>query len=239
MARLALANSAPQIRDRAQVVVHVDRVVLGETCTSERDAPHAHELAGRCELEDGPALPPQTALRLACDAAVVTLVEDHDGNPLSVGRRTRSTPPALRRALRARDRGCRFPGCPETRFVEGHHLVHWAHGGETSLANVLQLCSFHHRLHHEGGYTVEGSPSQRLRFLRPDGTVIEAIRPAGPYDGDLELVNRRHGVAIDQSTIVSRWAGERLELGYVVSCVVGSEGWRAAAAVRAGPHDTS
>src|SRR5262249_2222139 len=83
-------------------------------------------------------------------AGVVPIVQDQQGNPLNVGRKTRSIPSALRRALIARDRSCRFPGCTHTRFLDTHHIQHWAKGGATSLANTLLLCSRHHTLVHEG-----------------------------------------------------------------------------------------
>ena len=116
--------------ERHQIVVHIDAESLADA-----DAP------GRSELEEGPYLATETARRMACDASVVRIVEDEDGMPLSVGRKTRSIPPAIQRALKARDGGCRFPGCTSRHFVEGHHVHHWAHGGETSLQNLVQLCS--------------------------------------------------------------------------------------------------
>ncbi len=143
--------------ERHQIVVHVDHARLRQ---------HA---AGRCELDDGPAIPVETARRLACDSSVVTIVEDDDGEPLDVGRRTRSIPPALRRALNARDRGCRFPGCTHTRFVDGHHIHHWAHGGETKLSNLVSLCRFHHRQVHEGRIAIERLDDGAWRFVRPGG----------------------------------------------------------------------
>jgi hypothetical protein len=85
--------------DRQQIVVHVDAETLK----------HSH--AGRCELEHGPALAAETARRLACDASVIRVLENDKGEPLAVGRRTRTIPPTIRRALKARDQGCRFPGC--------------------------------------------------------------------------------------------------------------------------------
>ena len=120
----------------------------------------------------------ETARRLACDAAIVPMLEA-SGQPLDVGRKTRAIPPALRRALTSRDRGCRFPGCGERRFVDAHHVRHWAHGGETSVGNLVQLCRHHHRLLHEGGYAVEGDPCGELIFRRPDGRRVPAV-PAPP-----------------------------------------------------------
>src|SRR4051794_39907053 len=106
--------------DRCQVVVHVDQAVLTEPVVATADEPH------RCELDDGPALAVDTVRRLACDGTIVGIVEGEDGEPLNVGRKTRSIPLPLKRALRSRDGGCRFPGCDRTRFTEGHHVKHWA-----------------------------------------------------------------------------------------------------------------
>jgi hypothetical protein len=126
---------------------------------------------GRCELKDGHVLAIETARRLACDASLVGLVEDENGEPLNVGRKTRSISPALNRALRSRDGGCRFPGCDRRLFVEGHHVVHWANGGETKLSNLILLCGFHHGLVHEGGFGLEVTDGVFV-FTRPDGSII-------------------------------------------------------------------
>ncbi len=110
--------------DRQQVVVHVD----AETLT------HGH--AGRCELEHGPAIASETARRLACDASVVRILENARGEPLDVGRRTRTIPSGIRRALRPRDQGCHFLGCTFKRYVDGHHVTHWARGGHCSPSHT-------------------------------------------------------------------------------------------------------
>jgi Domain of unknown function (DUF222)/HNH endonuclease len=148
--------------DRYQVLLHVDTATLtggdGE----------------RCEIDHGPPLAAPTARRLACDASLVRVLE-RDGMPLDVGRKTRSIPPALRRALAARDGGCRFPGCTSHRFVDAHHIEHWADGGRTKLDNLVLLCRHHHRLLHEGGYTLTAAADgDRLTFRRPDGRRIVA-----------------------------------------------------------------
>jgi Domain of unknown function (DUF222)/HNH endonuclease len=155
--------------DRYQVVVHADAATLSGA-----------EPGGRCELEDGSPLALQTARRLACDASFVRLVE-RDGQPLRIGRKTRTIPPALRRALNARDRGCRFPGCGSRRFLDGHHIEHWADGGATDLDNLVHLCGHHHRLLHEGGYRITRGPGGALRFHRRDGRAIPDCpgRPRG------------------------------------------------------------
>ncbi|MGH6820789.1 MAG: DUF222 domain-containing protein, partial [Methylocella sp.] len=106
------------------------------------------------ELEDGGNVPAETSRRLACDAGVVHWLDRHGNSPhgaeaLSVGRKTRTVPPAIRRALQRRDGGCRFPGCTCSRFVDAHHIHHWADGGATHINNLVLLCRHHHRLVHE------------------------------------------------------------------------------------------
>jgi hypothetical protein len=150
--------------ERYEVVVHVERDVL----TKDAD--------GRCEIEDGTWIAAETARRLACDCSIVAMLDDPDGNPLNVGRRTRSIPPALRRALRARDEGCRFPGCTRRRFTDGHHIHHWVNGGETKLDNLVSLCRRHHRLVHEGGWGVVRRDDGTLAFTGPKGGIPEWAR---------------------------------------------------------------
>ena len=112
---------------------------------------------GKAHFEDKPWLSPQTARRLSCDASLVTVLEDDAGNVLNVGRRSRIVPAAMRRALMERDGVCRFPGCHESRYVDAHHIKHWAEGGETSLGNLVTLCRFHHRQLHRGCFDIENS----------------------------------------------------------------------------------
>lgn len=185
---------------------------------------------GRCELDEGPSIPLVTARRLGCDSSVVTIVEDDDGEPLDVGRRTRSIPPALRRALKSRDRGCCFPGCTHTRFVDGHHIRHWADGGETRLSNLVSLCRFHHRQVHEGGIVVERLDDGAWRFIRPSGAVLVGCAPghsapitapvAVPFSApvsatadwtDVVAAHRAQGLDIDADTAATRWRGERMD----------------------------
>ena len=201
--------------DSCQVIVHVDAAALG----SPPDAEHAPD--GVCQLDDGALLHPETARRLACDASVVRILE-RDGRPLSVGRRTRSIPPALRRALQSRDRCCRFPGCTQRRFLHAHHVDHWAHGGPTELVNLVHLCRFHHRLVHEGGYKLERAGRRdELRFRRPDGRPLTAVpETRSVQPADLERRNRRRGLRIDADTCASRWTGDRLDLALTVDALV-------------------
>jgi len=211
MAETMLAHG-PAARDggeRYQAVVLVDADVLDS----------AGE--GRCHIEDGPALAAETATRMTCDAAVVAMSLRNGGEPLNVGRSTQAIPPAIRRALRVRDGGCRFPGCTQRRFVDGHHIVHWARGGETSLSNLCLLCRFHHRAVHEGGYGLRRSAGGTLVFTTPTGDVIP---PAPEHDRpvvlDVEAVNRHLGVVITSQTGACLWGGERLDLGLAVDALL-------------------
>ena len=164
--------------ERYQVVVHV----TAETLAAGED--------GRCELECGQCLAPDTARRIACDGSLLRITDDAAGYPLDIGRKTRAVPPAIKRALRSRDGGCCFPGCTHDRFVDAHHIRHWANGGETSLDNLALLCRRHHRLVHEGGFGVERIAGGALRFTRPDGRVI-AEHPRLPDARDTEGFRRQ------------------------------------------------
>jgi hypothetical protein len=156
--------------DAYQILVHVDQSALSEG-------------QGRSDL------PLETVRRLSCDAGVVMIGDGRDGEPLSVGRKHRTASVAIKRALWSRDGGCAFPGCTHTRFVDAHHVRHWSQGGETSLANTMLLCSAHHRLVHEGGYTIRRDEHDRWYFRRPDGRAIPAqgFRPEDTTDDDVDV----------------------------------------------------
>ncbi|MCW5889147.1 MAG: DUF222 domain-containing protein [bacterium] len=169
-------------------------------------------------LDDGTALPPATGERLACDATIVTVTEDSRGNVLDVGRRRRSIPTLLRRALRLRDRGCRFPGCTNRR-VDGHHVVPWSRGGPTSLQNLVSLCRRHHGYVHEYGMRiVTDAAAAGLRFVRPNGTVVSPYdaRPEVAPDPAAVLQARNAGEGIDAMTAYPRWDGTPPDYGTIV-----------------------
>lgn len=184
-----------------EVVVHVDVDVL------------ADDAEGRCELAGGTGLAPETARRLACDARIVVMVEDADGNPLHVGRRRRTPSAALRRALASRDGGCRFPGCEARRFLHAHHVQHWGRDGETEPGNLLTLCSKHHRLVHEGGFTCHAEGANEFVFQTPDGRAVQT-RPATvvPLLGGRDEADARIGLELAADAGRCRWGGENLHL---------------------------
>ncbi len=149
-------ENAGSTADRYQVVVHVqaDSVPSGYGAKSST-----------ARLENGPHVSAETSERIACDCSVTTIEEDPYGETLNIGRRSRTIPPPMRRALIARDGGCRFPGCTSHRFCDGHHVEHWCHGGETRLDNLVLLCRHHHRLVHEGGFDCRKSESGEIYFV--------------------------------------------------------------------------
>jgi 5-methylcytosine-specific restriction endonuclease McrA len=194
--------------ERYQVVVHVDAPVLADA-----DQP------GQSLLEDGAHVSAETSQRLACDASRVVMRHDREGRVVEVGARTRTIPPALRRALLHRDQGCRFPGCG-VRFVQGHHIHHWAHGGPTTLSNLASLCRRHHRAVHEEGFAVVRRPNGDLQFRRPDGRLLPEVPPpaAVPTDPVQTLRSRpdAEGLDLHARTACPGWLGERLDVGYAI-----------------------
>ena len=183
-------------------------------------APDILENHQSATLEDGRRVSAETFRRIACDTGLVAVRTDDSGRVLDVGRKTRTIPPAIRRALLVRDRHCRFPGCTHTRWLDSHHITHWAHGGETSLNNLVSLCPWHHRLVHEGGFHLELDASKRPIFRTPDGRRIEDVpmRPPTPKNPTAELVAAQAsaGLLIDADTCRSHWRGESFERNAVV-----------------------
>ena len=119
------------------------------------------------------ALPIESVKRLCCDSHAVVITGDSSGEPLSIGRKSRIIPKAIARAVRARDNSCcTFPGCRNQRFLNCHHIEHWSNGGETSMDNLMLLCTKHHALVHESGFRIERDFRDKWYFARPDGIAV-------------------------------------------------------------------
>jgi hypothetical protein len=206
LARGAAARAAPH---RQQLIVHVDVEALSG------DAP------GRSELERGPGIDPELARRLGCDASLRVLVK-RGRQVFYLGRRTRAISPALNLALRERDRGCRFPGCDNHRWTDAHHMVPWARGGATDLDNLILLCRRHHRLLHEGGFTVERAADGELRLRDSHGERLTNAPPL-PHGshGELRKRNRDAGLEVGPETLLVG-TGERMDLELSVDAVARS-----------------
>jgi hypothetical protein len=167
--------SGPRARSggtRNQILVHLTEETLERVSAETSEAPM------RAVLGDGSWLSGDALLRLACDAGIVVAKVATAGNVLDVGRKRRTIPPALLRALHVRDGGCRFPGCTHRAFVEGHHIQHWAHGGETKLENLVLLCGRHHQMVHEEGFRIDRYSDGTVMFIDPAGDAIEDSPPA-------------------------------------------------------------
>ena len=178
-------------------------------------------MTGHAALEDADGLrvSTETARRMACDAGTVVMVEAADGSVLDVGRKTRTIPPALRRALQARDHGCRFPGC-NARRCDAHHVRHWADGGATRLDNLVLLCRRHHRAVHEEGFGVRVGRTGDAAFCWPDGRPFPDAPAAPRWTGPPLAPTGAHlaaaGIEIGPDTATPDWHGERLDLGYAI-----------------------
>jgi len=165
----ALVNVAAGDPQPATVVVHAGADVLANEASDE--GPRLSE------TERGQGMPTESIRRLACDGRIEWVLES-EGRPVGIGRRGRAVPEQLLRVLRQRDMACRFPGCERKRWLNAHHLVHWADGGGTNLDNLVLLCHAHHRLIHEGGWRTSGHPAQDLRFHDPRGRPVARDRAA-------------------------------------------------------------
>jgi hypothetical protein len=192
--------------ERFQVMVHLDQDVLGPDGS----------LAGT--LDDGTRIPAETLRRVACDCGLVAV--GSDGERLNIGRRARTIPPAIRRVLMLRDRGCAFPGCTYTRFLHGHHIRHWLHGGETSVDNLVMLCTAHHHLVHEGGWTIAIAADDGFVFHSPAGKPVEPEPPREWVDNILAWLGEwadDHGLDLGPDANMPLWDGTRPDYDLAVS----------------------
>jgi hypothetical protein len=173
-------------RPHVSLTVGLDALRDDEVATTgERGAPASvsprlRPVGVMSELGHVGPVPDTLARRIACDAALMRIVMAGSSEPLDVGRRTAVVSPALRRAVIARDRHCRFPGCDRPPpWCDAHHVRHWADGGPTSLENLLLLCRRHHRMvHARRGFSVE-IVGGAATFRRPDGSLLTAASTSG------------------------------------------------------------
>jgi len=206
--------------DRYQVVVHVAASATADVSLVGAASAATDVSAETSHLENGPHVSAETSRRIACDSSVLRIDEDKNGEPLAIGRKSRSIPPAMRRALRMRDKGCRFPGCTNDKYVDGHHIEHWADGGETNLDNLVLLCRHHHHLVHEGGFGCEKTAAGKLIFKDQRNTPLphwSLLPTVGDDDINDWLEREFFDRGIDANTCRSQWyAGERMDWNLAV-----------------------
>jgi hypothetical protein len=195
---------------RTQLFVHLHEERL---CEPSDDA------SFRAVLPDGTSLSGATLLRLACDAGLVVAKVDGSGNVLDVGRKRRTIPPAIERALWMRDGGCRFPGCGARVYCDAHHIEHWSLGGATALQNLCLLCHHCHTLVHERGFRIERAADGAFVFFAPDGRPIEAVPRAPSVTDTLQTHNGALGIDIEPHINLSRWDGAPLGRDRLERCV--------------------
>lgn len=233
--------------DRTLVVLHADVSLVTETTDAE-SAPTPPPLSAvpsrgdgeyspiaavpgagpRCHLEEGPGLESATVHRALCTAAVLVMLHRPDGSVLDVGRATRRLTRALRRALRARDGGCRYPGCTRRRYLHAHHIQSWLSGGRTDLDNLVLLCPAHHMLIHEVGFGLAVDDTGRLQFYRPDGKPLPdqvGLDPSRSPVGTVWAADRAAApagakVPFRPDALRPLWGGESFELDYVIANLV-------------------
>jgi hypothetical protein len=162
--------------DRATVVIHARMKDPVKGSAEVIEGPLTH-----CQIEGGPAIHPLVARRLLCNARVQVVVEDSSGQPVRLGRIRREPSEWMLRQLRYRDVECRFPGCGTRRFSQAHHVRWWDRGGSTDLDNLVLICSFHHTLVHEHGWSIRREDDGTLKWFYPDGTRYRA-GPAPPEE---------------------------------------------------------
>ena len=210
--------------DTYQVILHAGaQAITGNAAADGVSAETPEEAAGplpvshpahpmRCHIQDSLAISLNTLALISCNAAISTMIHDTAGAVPDVGRRTRKPPPALRRAIGERDgHRCQFPGC-HSRRTDAHHIVHWANGGETKLANLISLCKRHHALAHDKGYFI-ATRATGFAFYDRHGTPIPNCPQlrAGPG-----TISATHDAVITPTTIVPPNSGGRLDLNLAI-----------------------
>ncbi len=198
--------------ERCQVVLHVGMGTL----------------QNRCDLDGKHWISAKTAKRLSCDASLVAVLENDQGQVLNIGRRARTIPASIKRALDLRDKTCRVPGCCNTRYLDAHHIQHWADGGETSLDNLMNMCRHHHRQLHQGLFNIRVEKASAYEeahrvFSTPDGKQLKAS--FFPQFSEKSVATAEQALSdaapnVNSNTAVTQWAGENLEYPVAVEILL-------------------
>jgi hypothetical protein len=185
--------------ERVGIHIHVDAGLL----TGDRSE-------GVCEIDGFGPVSRRLVQRLLCDCNV-SITADFPHAQIDLGRSQRTPNRRQRRALQRRDRGCRFPGCAMFRFLHAHHVKPWEFDGPTDMDNLMLLCPTHHRLFHEGGYTIDAHGDGKFTFRTPDGRAIEppplrtgpAVAPPAPGDPRAEGGGERFDLSLTIDALLS------------------------------------
>jgi hypothetical protein len=154
--------SAPRRRPHVNLIINVDDLDTMRNTTTV----------------DGATLNARSTSSLLCDSVLHRVVTDRSGAILNIGRAQRTVTAPIWAALAIRDRHCRFPRCDRpAQACDAHHVIHWGHGGPTSLDNLVLFCSTHHHICHTKGYTVKLLPDGTVEITKPDGTTTTSHPP--------------------------------------------------------------
>ena len=164
-------------------------------------------------IKNGPTLAPKTADRVLCDAATMAMLVDDREDPLDMGRRSRRPSSRLRRALSVRDGDrCQAPGCTRRGFLHAHHVRPWQYGGETKLTNLILLCPHHHRLVHEGGWSIATPAPHVFVFYDQHMRPVDHGHPLPASALPLDATVPRNGLEAGD--------GSRMKLEYVLGVLM-------------------
>ena len=204
-----LKESGNSLGEKYQVFLHINANAASMDCKVNQ--------SDHCSIDNKRFLTVEVAKRLACDASLTTVLEDDQGNVLSIGRRSRIVPRAMSHALRIRDRGCVYPSCCQKQYTDTHHIRHWAQGGETSMGNLTTLCRYHHGLLHKGEFQLQRDESgySVIRDRRIDVISRSFYRQ---FPGD-PSADECLDSDIDENTVRSKWLGESMDIQHALQCM--------------------
>ncbi len=213
--------------ERYQVLIHVN----ANDAHPDTQINGGHLCHHKSASQENRFVSHEKAAQIACSASITTVLENDAGDVLNIGRRSRVIPRAISHALAIRDQGCRFPGCSERKWIDAHHIKHWATGGETSLNNLVTLCRHHHRRLHKGDFAI-ATNDRELTFTNSRGeTIEESLYPQFPSIDDntkvVDSVMAEHsamGLDINERTALTLWQGEVMDDSIVLHNLLLADG---------------
>jgi hypothetical protein len=195
------------------VAVPMSKPTLTPPRSAEPAPPRVRPYA---RIAGGPGLPDRVVQRLLCASRIRIAVHDARGHVLDVGRSQRLVTDRQYRALLLRQQGhCAHPGCPNTKNLDAHHILHWLHGGRTDIGNLVLLCERHHVGHHDGKFQIMTLEDGRLLFISSDGRDLGAPLRTPTSVNLARLEDEYPNLVPDAAT--TRWSGQRMDRRYAVS----------------------
>jgi hypothetical protein len=203
--------------ERAAVIIHLDAARIPSAGTGSAGSGSAEPIRPYARIANGPGLPDRVVRQLLCAGRIRTVISDHTGNVLNMGRSQRLVTRRQYRALMIRDHGrCTHPGCSNTQTLHAHHVLHWLDGGRTDMNNLTLLCEPHHLAHHNGEYDIHPRANGAFAFIRADGVEIPAHVNPADHIGTSVRVEAEHD-AVTPTAATPHWDGRRLQRNYAIS----------------------